>query len=160
MSDDREVMARDEREDGLPAVIHLPDQSQPPARKRGRHFGPRPVADPRSAWLTTRCTPEFLERVIADAKQAGLTRADYVHSRLGGKPGPRARRNPGADAVLLAKVLAQMGKAGSNLNQIARRMNDYEFEGIPELIAMQAEHEAVLAEHRAVCAAIMAALGV
>ena len=61
---------------------------------------------------------------------------------------------------MLAKVLAQMGKAGSNLNQIAHRLNEYDFEGIPELQAMQAEHETVLAEHRAVCAAILTALGI
>ena len=160
MSDDLAPAVTETRDEEVPAVIYLPDQSQPPSRKRGRHFGPRPVTDPRSAWLTTRCTPEFREGVVAAAQQAGLSLADYIHSRLGGKPGPRARRNPGADAVLLAKVLAQMGKAGSNLNQIARQMNDYEFEGIPELQALQAEHEAVLAEHRTVCAAILAALGV
>jgi hypothetical protein len=160
MTEDAQPAETEPTADELPAVIYLPDQSQPAARKRGRHFGPRPVKDPRSAWLTTRCTPEFRESVVAAAEQAGLSLADYIHSRLGGKPGPRARRNPGADTVLLAKVLAQMGKSGSNLNQIARRMNEYEFEGIPELLAMQAEHEEVLAEHRAVCEAILKALGV
>ena len=114
----------------------------------------------RSAWLTTRCTPEFRESVVAAAEQAGLSVADYMHSRLGGKPGSLARRNPGADVVLLAKVLAQMGKVGGNLNQIAHRLNEYDFEGIPELLAMQAEHEEVLAQHREVCEAILKALGV
>ena len=52
-----------------------------------------------------------------------------------------------------------MGKSGSNLNQIAHRLNEYDFEGIPELQAMRAEHEEALAQHRAVCEAIMAALG-
>ena len=62
--------------------------------------------------------------------------------------------------ALLAKVLAQMGKAGSNLNQIAHRLNEYDFEGIPELLAMRADHQATVEQHRAVCDAILAALGV
>jgi hypothetical protein len=160
MTDDA-LPATAEAETGeLLAVIHAPDQSPRPVPKRGRHFGPRPVKDPRSAWLTTRCTPEFRASVIAAAEQAGLSVADYMHSRLGGKPGPRARRNPGADVVLLAKVLAQMGRAGSNLNQIAHRLNEYDFDGIPQLLAMRAEHDEALAEHRAVCEAILTALGV
>jgi hypothetical protein len=160
MIEEAPTVATEAEADELPAVIYLPDQSQPLKRKRGRHFGPRPVKDPRSAWLTTRCTPEFRASVIAAAAETGLSLADYLHSRLGGQPGPRARRNPGADVVLLAKVLAQMGKSGSNLNQIAHRLNEYDFEGIPELQAMQAEHEDVVAQHRAVCEAILTALGV
>ena len=159
MNDDAEPVGAELPAEEVPAVIHLPDQSQPPARGRGRHYGPRPVRDPRSAWLTTRCTPEFRESVVAAAERAGLSLADYVHSRLGGKPGPRARRNPAPDMVLLAKVLAQMGKSGSNLNQIAHRLNEYDFDGIPELLAMRAGHEEALAQHRDVCAAILKALG-
>jgi len=53
-----------------------------------------------------------------------------------------------------------MGKAGSNLNQIAHRLNEYDFEGIPELQAMHAKHQGAIDEHRAVCAAILKALGV
>jgi len=163
MTDDPEPLGEETRAGALPAVILLPDQSQPPpppAKKRGRHFGPRPVEDPRSAWLTTRCTPAFRATVLAAAAQAGMSLADFVHTRLGGKPSSRARRDPAADTVMLAKVLAQMGKAGSNLNQIAHRMNEYDFEGIPELLAMRAEHQAALAEHRDVCSAILKALGV
>jgi hypothetical protein len=160
MTEDAQPVAPEIAADELPAVIYLPDQSEPPARRKGRHFGARPVKDPRSAWLTTRCTPEFRETVVAAAEEAGLSLADYIHKRLGGKPGPRARRNPGADAVLLAKVLAQMGKSGSNLNQIAHRMNEYDFEGIPELMMMKAEHEDALTQHREVCEAILLALRV
>ncbi len=84
----------------------------------------------------------------------------YVCAKLGDSPGPRTRRNPGPDMVLLAKVLGQLGKTGSNLNQIAHRLNEYDFEGVTELLAMRAEHEAALAEHRIVYNAILAALGV
>lgn len=145
-----------------PDIIYLPDQSQPTAEqsaapvrhgRKGQHLGPRRVADPRSAWLTTRCTPAFREAAIAAAREAGLSLADYVHIRLGGKAGPRARRNPGPDVLVLAKLLAELGKSGSNLNQIAYQLNSGETVELPELAE-------AIAEHRAVAEAIMRALGV
>jgi hypothetical protein len=45
---------------------------------KGRHFGPRPVADPRTAWLTARCTPAFRAAVLAAADEAGLSVADFM----------------------------------------------------------------------------------
>jgi hypothetical protein len=139
------------------APEQITEIAPPKSRRRrgggaGRHFGPRPVDDPRSAWLTTRCTPAFLAKVQTDAKAAGLTLSDYMHVQLGGSPGPRARRNPGPEMKLLTQILAQMGWRGSNLNQIARRFN---MEDIPE----PAELADAIAEHRETCAAIMRALG-
>ena len=136
-----------------PAVIHLPDLSQPPAAKRkGRHFGPRRVPDPRTARFDVRCTPAFRTKVLADAAAAGLSLSAFVCAQLGGGPGPRAHRNPGPEAVLLAKVLAEMGKSGSNLNQIARLGNvGEEIDG--------AELATVLADLATVREAILKALG-
>jgi HicB family len=139
----------------LPAVIFLPDHSQPPpAKKRGRHFGPRPVTDPRTAWLPpTRVTPELRSKVEAQAAAAGLSLNAFIRARLDGSPGPRSRRTPGADTVVLAKLLAGLGKSGSNLNQIAYQLNC----GEPVEPSDLAE---AIAEHRAAAAAIMRALGV
>jgi hypothetical protein len=159
MSDDAQP-ATDVPAGEPPAVIHSPDQSQLPSRKRGRHFGPRPVDDPHSAWMPPwRVTPALRAKVLAEIKVADLSYSAFMRARFGEKPGPRARRNPGPDTVLLAKLLAELGKSGSNLNQIARRLNEYDFDGIPELQAMRAEHEEALEQHGAVCEAIMAALG-
>ena len=152
---------------------HLPPLADPvPAgrqeTRRGRHYGPRPVDDPRSAWLTTRTTPEFLAKVRADATAAGLPLSDYLHVRLGGGPSPRARRQPTESMKLLAQILGQMGKRGSNLNQGARALNEInlaagEGEGrdrLAERIEDMAElHREALAEHRECIAAIMRALG-
>jgi hypothetical protein len=160
MTDDAARVATEAPTDEIPDVIYLPDQSQPSARKRGRHFGPRPVKDPRSLRLDLRVTPAQRTAMEVAAQKAGLSLTAFICERTIGAGGPRARRNPGPDLVLLAKVLAQMGKVGANLNQIAHRMNEYDFEGIPELLAMQAEHAEVLDEHRAVCAAVLTALGV
>jgi hypothetical protein len=138
-----------------PAIIFLPDQSQPPPlKKRGRHFGPRPVIDPRSAWLPpTRVTPELRGKVLARAAAAGLSLNAFMRAILDGNPGPRSRRTPGIDTVVLAKLLAEMGKSGSNLNQIAYHLNSGEPVELPELAE-------AIAGHRAVAEAIMRALGV
>jgi hypothetical protein len=160
------------RAGGDPAAIHLPDLSQPelpperpkPGRRtgqmKGRHFGPRPVADPRTAWLTTRCTPAFRASVLAAAEEAGMNLADYVHSRLGGQATRRARRKTGPDAEWRVKMLAAMGRSGNNLNQLLRRVNAYDFRGHPELLEMQIAMKAAHTAHRELCEAIMAQLGV
>ena len=163
----------DERGEGtVPPVIHLPDQSQPepppprpqPGRRtgrmKGRHFGPRPVADPRTAWLTARCTPAFRAAVLAAADQAGVSLADYMHERLGGQPSRRARGKCGPDTEWRVKMLAAMGRSGNNLNQLLRRVNSYDFRGHPELVAMQSAMKAAHAAHRELCEAIMSELGV
>ena len=82
------------------------------------------MSDPRSAWLTTRTTPAFLAKVRADAAAAGMPLSDYMHIVLGGRPSPRARRVPNEATKVLAQILGQMGKRGSNLNQAARALNE------------------------------------
>jgi hypothetical protein len=143
-----------------PAVIYLPDQSQPePARKtrrsgrmKGRHFGPRPVDDPRSARLDVRCTPGFRTKVLADAQAAGLSLSAFICAKLGEGPSPRSHRAaPGPDVRMLARVLAELGKCGSNLNQIARQMNSGEDVPASEL-------HTTIREHREAVALVMAAL--
>src|SRR5436305_1296303 len=77
--------AEGETRAGLADVISLPDQSQPeppkPTRqggRKGRHFGPRRVPDPRSARLDVRCTPEFRAKVLAAAEAAGLSLSAFI----------------------------------------------------------------------------------
>jgi hypothetical protein len=154
----------------LPDKIFLSDRSQSFAAavsetgatgRKGLHFGGRQFEHPRSAWLTTRCTPAFRDTVMAAAETAGMKLADYVHARLSDDRYEPRRKSGGPDIDALRKILAQMGKQGSNLNQLAHHLNSYEgreFED--EVRAMRADHEAALAEHHAVCAAIMTALGV
>jgi hypothetical protein len=157
-----------------PDKIYLPppaDHAPPSGRKgrKGRHFGPRPVADPRRAWLTGRTTPEFLATVRADAKAAGLSLTDYMHVKLGGSRSPRARRTLTIETTALAQLAAQMGKPGSNLNQGARALNQIKLAAVidgasrdrlAELIDDMAQlHRQAIAEHRECLAAIMHLLG-
>lgn len=63
------------------------------------------------------------EALSGRAESAGLTLADYIRSQaLGAKP-LRARVRPAVERAELARILAELGKLGSNVNQIARNLN-------------------------------------
>jgi predicted kinase len=65
---------------------------------------------------------EYAE-ITSRADAALLTPASYVRDAVLDAPAPRARRRPAVEAVQVARVLAQLGKIGSNLNQLARQAN-------------------------------------
>ena len=67
---------------------------------------------------------------------------------------PAPRRRPSVDTVLLAKVLAELGKIGSNINQIAYHLNA----GRPGDV-MEGSVESALAELLEWRTALMQALG-
>jgi hypothetical protein len=154
-----------------PAILEMPHLplSEPGKRhRRGRHFGPRPVANPRSARLDMRCTPAVRAKVETAAKAQGISIAGYVASLIDARPAPRVHRSPSEATKLLAQILGQMGKRGSNLNQAARALNEINREAgdgesrdrladrIDEIVQL---HRQAVAEHRACVAAIMRALG-
>jgi hypothetical protein len=154
-----------------PAIIEMPGAplSEPPkAQRRGRHFGPRPVADPRSARLDMRCTRAVRAKAETAAKAQGISVAGYVASLIDDRPAPRVHRNPSETMKLLAQILGQMGKRGSNLNQAARALNEISRasgdgerrDRLADRIEETAQlHRQAVAEHRACVAAIMRALG-
>jgi len=65
------------------------------------------------------------ERAAAEeaARRAGVSVASFARGQMLGGPPPRAARRPPVEKEKLALVLAQLGKIGSNLNQIARASN-------------------------------------
>jgi hypothetical protein len=84
----------------------------------------------------------------------------YQRQKLCGNPGPRAHRTkPGPDMVMLAQAKARHGSNGGFLNQIAKKLNSYDFRGHPELLEMREFFYAVLTEHREISALLMRALG-
>lgn len=92
---------------------------------------------------------EFAELEEA-ASRAGLTRASYQRVQSLAVPKTRSTRRAPIDREMLAKLLGQLGKIGSNLNQIARaaNMDRAELAGI----------EAAIAEIRGLVPAIQDAL--
>jgi hypothetical protein len=79
-------------------------------------------------------TPEEFTVACERAAAAGLSPSSYGRTLLLGAPGPRARRSPPLNAELLAHAVAQLNKAGSNLNQIARILNSGKAVGSREAV--------------------------
>jgi hypothetical protein len=85
------------------------------------------------------------------AERAGMSISAFMRHQCLGTSGPRAARRPPLETALLAQALGQLGKCGSNVNQIAHALNAGGDE--PDWIAE------TLADVRAACADIMRALG-
>lgn len=105
----------------------------------------------RSQTARMRCTPAEYAQLEAAAERAGLTTGGFMRMQCLGTAGPRAARRPPVERAALAQLLAQLGKCGSNLNQIARVLNSggEEPPGLPVAIT----------EFRTACADIMRVLG-
>lgn len=84
---------------------------------------PRSERRQRQVFLTVRCTPEEKQIAIDNADNRGMSLGDYIRSvAIGQKPLYVVRRhNEKAQAILLLK--AELGKIGSNINQIAKVAN-------------------------------------
>lgn len=93
-------------------------------------------------------TPEEYAIAAEKARGAGLSKSSYGRAVLLGSAGPRAKHSPPVNAELFALAIAQLNKAGSNLNQLVRVLNMY---GISALVN---ENFAALAETRAAVASI------
>ena len=105
----------------------------------------------RTKAVRVRCTDGEHAQLSIAADRVGLTVCSFMRMRCLDTPGPRAVRRPPVERAALSQVLAQLGKCGSNLNQIARALN--RGDGPPDGIA-----EAIT-EFRATCAQIVQLLG-
>ena len=73
--------------------------------------------------LSIRVSEAERHDVEALAERAGLTVGSFVRSQILSMPTTRAVRRPVAEVKLLTALLGQLQKVGSNINQIARRVN-------------------------------------
>jgi hypothetical protein len=76
--------------------------------------------------LTLRVSEAEQQEIEVLAEREGLTVGSYVRSRALSHPTTRAVRRPTVEVQLLSQLLAQLGRVGSNLNQITRRVNSGE----------------------------------
>ncbi len=70
-----------------------------------------------------RLTPGERSQLEAAAERAGMSVGAFMRQQCLDTAGPRAVRRPPVERAALAQILAQLGKCGSNLNQIARVLN-------------------------------------
>ena len=97
---------------------------------------------------------EEFNDAAAKAAQSGLTLAAYARAAMLGNAGPRAKARLPVDAQLLRQVLAQHGRYGNNMNQIAYVLNA---EGSHKVL--EADFRLALKEWAEIRDTILAALG-
>jgi hypothetical protein len=117
------------------AVIVVPSAARSGSQKRQRVRS-----------LQIAMTPEEFVVVRERAAAAGLSPSSYGRAVLLGAPGPRARRSPPLNAELLANAVAQLNKAGSNLNQIVRILNAGRAVGSKEAVEALADTRAAVVQ--------------
>jgi hypothetical protein len=94
--------------------------------------------------VASRVSPEEYETLREKARDAGLRIGGYLRACGLGSPGPRARRSPPLNAELLAYAVAQLNRAGNNLNQLNKRLNSAEAAGAGESAVAIAETRAAI----------------
>jgi hypothetical protein len=77
----------------------------------------------RSRLVAVRCTDAELATIATAAARAGMTVGAFMRHQAIGTPGPRALRRPQVDRAELSRVLAALGRFGSNVNQLAHAAN-------------------------------------
>lgn len=87
----------------------------------------------RTETLFARVTPDEKSAIQARADRAGLASAAFLRAIALGEAGPRARRRPPVDHVVIRQLLGELNRVGNNINQIARSLNSGEDLNIPEL---------------------------
>jgi hypothetical protein len=90
-----------------------------PAPWRGRMR----VKDARKRLIHLRCTDHEHAAIKAVAEEAGFSVGALLRLLALGDAGPRAVRRPPAERAELVRILGQIGKIGSNVNQIAKAMH-------------------------------------
>lgn len=98
----------------------------------------RRKAGGKTARFELRLSPSEAATLDRSARRAGLSRSDYVRSLIDGRTVRLVQAN--IDAERLDALLHELKKQGSNLNQIARRMNRGERIAPDEFAAMVEEH--------------------
>jgi hypothetical protein len=73
--------------------------------------------------INFRLLPSERAEVEARADAAGQTLGSYIRSLLLAAPLMRSRRRASIQVLVLTRVLAELNKIGSNVNQIARHVN-------------------------------------
>jgi hypothetical protein len=98
-----------------------------------------------------RATPAERAEIEAAAERSGLTIGSYIRAVVLSAHETRSKRRPTIERQALAQLLAQLGRVSGNVYQISKALNFQE--------PVDADIPSVLAEVKAVGAAIMHALG-
>ena len=118
----RVVAAHGRRSGPKQEAQRLTESPAPTAARRRVPWRGRPrVADPKGKVIRLRCTEEDRAFIAQSAAEAGLSTGAYLRTLALGRAGPRAVKRPHAEREQLARILGEIGKLGSNHNQIASK---------------------------------------
>ena len=92
-------------------------------RRRAPWRGRKRAADTKEKFIAVRCTLDDHAFIGETAAQAGMSIGAFLRTLALGTAGARAVKRPRIEREQLAKLLGEIGKLGSNVNQIARWAN-------------------------------------
>ena len=105
---------------------------------RGRRRAPS--GDAKDKFIAVRVTGPQRVLIDQDAREAGFRIGGYLRALALGSAGPRAVKRPRVEREQLARLLGELGKLGSNVNQIAKWSNtEKSAASLAELAQMRAD---------------------
>lgn len=124
-----------------------------PRKRRTPWRGRKRAADTKEKFIAVRCTLDDHAFIGETAAQAGMSIGAFLRTLALGTAGARAVKRPRIEREQLAKLLGEIGKLGSNVNQIAKWANtDRAAPSFAEIARMREDIAAMRAE-------VMKALG-
>jgi hypothetical protein len=123
------------------------DASSPPtkpARRRAPWRDRKRVLDAKDKFIAVRCTEEERELIKQSAAEAGFKIGGYLRAVALGSAGPRAVRRLPVEREQLAQLLGEIGKLGSNVNQMAKWANTARAAPSAEVLALMREDIAAM----------------
>jgi hypothetical protein len=129
-----------------------PDAAQRGSQREGRHMKRGSEKRQRNHVLKARFNDQEAAAIQEMAASRGLSVASLIrHATLNVPPPRRALPRPRVETVLLARALGELGKIGSNLNQLTKYANMGR--------TLEASIEATLRDFRELRLPFMQALG-
>ena len=111
------------------AVVTESTDTGPPPEARDRRPAPwrgkrrTEEGEAKDEWIGLRVTAADLDRIKEKAQEAGYKIGGYLRALALGSAGPRAVKRPRVEREQLARLLGEIGKVGSNVNQLAKWSN-------------------------------------
>ncbi len=118
-----------------------------PIKRRAPWGGRKRAADTKEKFIAERCTLDDHAFIGETAAQAGMSIGAFLRTLALGTAGARAVKRPLIEREQLARLLGEIGKLGSNVNQIARWANtDRAPPSFAEIVKMREDIAAMRAE--------------
>lgn len=109
--------------DGAPLAGPPASNANEPGPRRAPWRGRKRVAEAKEKFIAVRCTVADRAKIESHAAEAGLSIGAYLRAVALGSAGPRAVKRPRVERAQLARLLGEIGKLGSNVNQVAKFCN-------------------------------------